>query len=138
MGYPRDRFENQHDIDDDFICVICLGVLEDPVYFLKYEHTFCRKCINVAMKRKSECPMDRIKQSEQELRPALRYFKKDINKLRFVIAQIIPLHFKLNVTGSNVQLMDVKLFALWKILKITKKNVSIKNVLPVDCCLLLL
>ena len=55
MGYDLERFDE--DIDDDFICPICLVVLQDPVYFPKCDHTFCRECINRSMQLYNQCPL---------------------------------------------------------------------------------
>ena len=137
MGYNTDRFENKNDIDDDFICAICQDVLEDPVFFLECEHTFCRECIDIAMLVKSECPVDRGVQSPQNIRPILRYFKKKINQLRFYLTRTLLIPNK-TITDSDAPLMDVKKFAHWKTSRSTKKSVCIRNVPPVEPSLLLL
>ena len=82
MGHDTNRFEKKEDIDPYFICVICQDVLEDPVMFYECEHLFCRKCINQSLIRKLECPTDRKARKLSDVKPALRYIKQSINKLR--------------------------------------------------------
>ena len=81
MGYNTDLFEDE--IDPDLICTICQDVLQDPVYFPKCEHTFCRKCITQSLRVNATCPMDRTHQSTRTFRPAIRYVKKILSKLRY-------------------------------------------------------
>ena len=83
MGYNTELFEDRDAIDDHFICTICQDVLQDPVYFPSCEHTFCRSCITQSLERNATCPMDRTPQSTRTFRPALRYVKKNLNKLRY-------------------------------------------------------
>ena len=82
MGLDTNRFENKEDIDPYFICVICLNVLEDPVMFYECEHLFCRKCIRASLMMKRECPTDRSTKRLSDVKPAFRYIKQSINKLR--------------------------------------------------------
>ena len=83
MGYNTDLFEDKDDIDQDLVCTICQDVFQDPVYFPECEHSFCRKCITDSLRVNSSCPMDRTPQSTQTFRPATRFMKKYLNKLRY-------------------------------------------------------
>ncbi len=42
MGFDVNRFPNSNDINEELICIICKGVLEDPVWAYHCEHAFCK------------------------------------------------------------------------------------------------
>ena len=85
MGYDIERFENSEQIDKDLICSICTDVLQDPVYFRQCEHCFCRQCITQSLKIRKECPLDRNSCKLRDLKPIVRFMKKSLNHLRFVV-----------------------------------------------------
>ena len=85
MGYDTERFENSEQIDKDLICSICTDVLQDPVYFRQCEHSFCRQCITRSLKIRKECPLDRNSCKLRDLKPIVRFMKKSLNQLRFVL-----------------------------------------------------
>ena len=43
MGYDVARFMG--DVDEELLCPICSGVLEDPLQAPECEHAFCMGCI---------------------------------------------------------------------------------------------
>ena len=45
MGYPVETCLNPGDQIEDFICSICLDIMENPV-ILPCSHKYCRKCMN--------------------------------------------------------------------------------------------
>ena len=53
MGIDEDRFEDK--VAAEFICGICLDVMERPVCLVDCEHTFCRSCINLWMSKTDLC-----------------------------------------------------------------------------------
>uniref|UniRef100_A0A1A9WVT8 E3 ubiquitin-protein ligase NRDP1 n=1 Tax=Glossina brevipalpis TaxID=37001 RepID=A0A1A9WVT8_9MUSC len=57
MGYDLHRFQGE--IDEELICPICSGVVEEPVQSAMCEHMFCRECIKEWLTRQPSCPMDR-------------------------------------------------------------------------------
>jgi hypothetical protein len=58
MGYELNRFEST--VDDELICSICEGVLENPVQVISCEHVFCSDCLDSWLsKGKMTCPLDR-------------------------------------------------------------------------------
>jgi hypothetical protein len=60
MGYDIERFINV--IDEEFICAICNGVLEEPLQIFPCEHIYCSLCLNQWFKSNDytkTCPEDR-------------------------------------------------------------------------------
>jgi hypothetical protein len=78
MGLGLEHFTSQ--INANFICPICLGVLEDPVQDNK-EHTFCRVCIYNALNRDLQCPVDRSPLIRQELKAVPRILTNLLSEL---------------------------------------------------------
>jgi len=78
MGYETDRFIAP--VDDDFICVICNDVMQEPQQ-TPCEHVFCKPCILEWIQRNTTCPVDRKKFHMNHLKPAARYFRNQILKL---------------------------------------------------------
>ena len=70
MGFDRSLFLTEP--NDDFICIVCDGVLDTPVSACTEGHTFCRKCLQkwadeLRSKRKAiTCPNCRAKLSSVE------------------------------------------------------------------------
>ncbi|KAI5475322.1 TRAF-like zinc finger [Pseudohyphozyma bogoriensis] len=44
MGYPTDIFVTP--VPEDFLCSICLEVVQDATRICSEEHTFCKECVN--------------------------------------------------------------------------------------------
>ncbi|GAB6031765.1 E3 ubiquitin-protein ligase NRDP1 [Chamberlinius hualienensis] len=57
MGFEVGRF--QCEVDEELLCPICSGVLEDPVQAPLCEHAFCSVCIHEWLSRQKTCPIDR-------------------------------------------------------------------------------
>lgn len=80
MGYELTRF--QGDVDEELICTICAGVLEEPLQAAGCEHAFCRACITEWLSRQPTCPVDRSAiTSPNNLRPVPRILKNLLSRL---------------------------------------------------------
>ena len=53
-GYEDRRFQTL--VDESLHCIICTGVLRDPVQCRSNEHHFCRNCITEQLKHSQNCP----------------------------------------------------------------------------------
>lgn len=73
MGYELTRF--QGDVDEELVCPICAGVLEEPLQAAVCEHAFCRACITEWLSRQPTCPVDRNAITTTNLRPVPRILK---------------------------------------------------------------
>lgn len=73
MGYELTRF--QGDVDEELVCPICAGVLEEPLQAAVCEHAFCRSCITEWLSRQPTCPVDRNAITTTNLRPVPRILK---------------------------------------------------------------
>ena len=79
MGYEVDRFVNQ--VDDEFLCSICLGVFESPVHG-PCGHTFCVKCIeNWIPVNVNACPLDKKPLFKKDLVAVSIPFRNLLNRL---------------------------------------------------------
>ena len=56
MGYEVELFLSQ--VDQEFLCSICLSVFEEPVQ-VPCGHVFCRRCITKWVLYHKSCPVDR-------------------------------------------------------------------------------
>ncbi|XP_031828418.1 E3 ubiquitin-protein ligase NRDP1 elgi isoform X2 [Nomia melanderi] len=79
MGFDLTRFQGE--VDQELICPICSGVLEDPVQAPECEHTFCRTCITEWIKRQAICPLDRTPIASEQLRAAPRILRNLLARL---------------------------------------------------------
>ncbi|UJR07931.1 hypothetical protein I4U23_012214 [Adineta vaga] len=79
MGFDIQRFSNS--IDEDFICSICGGVLQDPLQAPSCEHTFCQICIHEWLSRSETCPIDRTPLQLEQLKPIPRILRNLLNRL---------------------------------------------------------
>lgn len=79
MGFELNRF--QGDVDEELVCPICYGVLEDPLQVPVCEHAFCRKCIQEWLQRQNNCPVDRETLSAVQLRQVPRILKNLLSRL---------------------------------------------------------
>ncbi|KAH9399776.1 E3 ubiquitin-protein ligase NRDP1 [Tyrophagus putrescentiae] len=78
MGYDTEQFEGP--IAEELICVICTGVLADPVT-THCDHLFCAACINDWLRQNRTCPIDRGPLRACMLRPPARALRNLINRL---------------------------------------------------------
>jgi len=79
MGFEVHLF--QCEIDEELICPICSGVLEDPRQAPSCEHAFCSECIKEWLRRRQTCPVDRIAVNIDELKPVPRITKNLLARL---------------------------------------------------------
>ncbi|CAG2104034.1 unnamed protein product [Medioppia subpectinata] len=67
MGYEITRFEST--VDDELICSICEGVLQNPIQVVTCEHVFCSDCLEDWLdKGKHTCPLDREQVNREDLK----------------------------------------------------------------------
>lgn len=81
MGYELTRF--QGDVDEELVCPICAGVLEEPLQAAVCEHAFCRACITEWLSRQPTCPVDRNAITTTNLRPVPRILKNLLARFVF-------------------------------------------------------
>jgi len=81
MGYDLCLFEDE-DVDEELICPICRGVLENVIYAPKCEHAFCSDCIHEWLANQQTCPLDRTPLQKEELNSVPRIMKNMLGKLR--------------------------------------------------------
>lgn len=79
MGYDLHRFTDK--VDEELMCVICGGVLEDPVMIRTCEHCFCKNCIEIWLTRQRTCPVDRGILVEDSLKPVPRIMRNMLGRL---------------------------------------------------------
>ncbi|UYV74383.1 RNF41 [Cordylochernes scorpioides] len=91
MGYDITRFHGE--VDEELICPICSGVLEEPLqkslashlpYFQapQCEHAFCKECIEEWVSRgQPSCPVDRHTMTASELQPVPRILRNLLARL---------------------------------------------------------
>lgn len=78
MGYETTRFIGA--IDEEFHCIICTTVLENPVQ-TPCDHSFCNECISDWLSINKICPADRKPLTISDLKPPSRPFRNLWNKL---------------------------------------------------------
>ncbi|XP_017755208.1 PREDICTED: E3 ubiquitin-protein ligase NRDP1 isoform X2 [Eufriesea mexicana] len=79
MGFDVNRFQGE--VDEELVCPICSGVLEDPVQAPVCEHAFCRTCINEWIIRQPTCPLDRTPITSAQLRAVPRILRNLLARL---------------------------------------------------------
>lgn len=79
MGYEVTRFEGG--VDEELICPICSGVLEEPLQAPQCEHAFCSACIHQWLLRQQTCPVDRSVVTPAHLKPVPRIMRNMLSKL---------------------------------------------------------
>lgn len=82
MGYDLSLFEGHEDVDEDLICPICKGVLENPLYATNCEHAFCGDCIGEWLSQHQNCPLDRQTLLLGDMKQIPRIMKNLLAKLR--------------------------------------------------------
>ncbi|KAI4793116.1 hypothetical protein KUCAC02_032925 [Chaenocephalus aceratus] len=80
MGYDITRFQGE--VDEDLLCPICSGVLEEPVQAPHCEHAFCNACITQWFAQQQICPVDRTVVTLAHLRPVPRIMRNMLSKLQ--------------------------------------------------------
>ncbi|KAG8195397.1 hypothetical protein JTE90_001409 [Oedothorax gibbosus] len=80
MGYDLTRFEGE--VDEDLMCPICSGVLEEPLHAPQCEHAFCKSCITEWLTRQPSCPVDRQRITTNELKPVPRILRNLLARLK--------------------------------------------------------
>ncbi|CAF4413460.1 unnamed protein product, partial [Adineta steineri] len=78
MGFDIQRFP--HGVDEELICAICGGVLQDPLQAPTCEHAFCQICINEWLSRVQTCPIDRQSMESDQLKPVPRILKNLLSR----------------------------------------------------------
>ncbi|GAB6032174.1 E3 ubiquitin-protein ligase NRDP1 [Chamberlinius hualienensis] len=79
MGFPVGRFKEE--VDEELLCPICSGVLEDPVQNVQCEHAFCSLCINEWLSHQQTCPLDRQTITPNSLKPVPRILRNLLSRL---------------------------------------------------------
>jgi len=79
MGYDVARF--QGDVDEELLCPICSGVLDEPLQAPQCEHAFCTECINQWLTRQPTCPVDRNPITFNQLKPVPRILRNLLSRL---------------------------------------------------------
>ena len=79
MGYDVGRFTSS--VDEELICTICGGVLEDPLQAPACEHAFCAACIHEWLNHQQTCPVDRRNLTPHQLKQVPRILKNLLSKL---------------------------------------------------------
>ena len=79
MGYEIECF--QCTVDEELICSVCNGVLEDPVQAQSCEHSFCSNCILEWLKEQASCPICRSEVAPMDLKPVPRILRNLLGKL---------------------------------------------------------
>ncbi|CAF1247721.1 unnamed protein product [Rotaria sp. Silwood1] len=82
MGFDIERFPNI--IDEELICSICRGVLQDPLQIPSCEHIFCRRCIEEWLSQTQICPVDRTPIEMNQLKLVPRILKNLLNRLEIM------------------------------------------------------
>lgn len=80
MGFEITRFDEE--VDEDLLCPICSGVLEEPLQATQCEHAFCNTCIHDWLERQSTCPIDRGQLAARQLKPVPRILKNLLARLK--------------------------------------------------------
>ncbi|XP_076368626.1 E3 ubiquitin-protein ligase NRDP1-like [Tachypleus tridentatus] len=79
MGYDLRRFHGA--VDEELICPICSGVLEEPLQAPQCEHAFCRTCIHEWLTRQQMCPVDRTPITTLQLKCVPRILRNLLSRL---------------------------------------------------------
>lgn len=79
MGFEVNRFQGE--VDEELVCPICSGVLEEPLQAPVCEHAFCRGCITEWISRQPTCPVDRQAVTSGQLRPVPRILRNLLARL---------------------------------------------------------
>lgn len=80
MGYDLCRFQGE--VDEELICPVCSGVLEEPLQAPECEHAFCQDCIGQWLSRQATCPVDRQPITSAQLKPVPRILRNLLSRLQ--------------------------------------------------------
>ncbi|XP_060065601.1 E3 ubiquitin-protein ligase NRDP1-like [Ylistrum balloti] len=80
MGYEVNRFQTEP--DEELICPICSGVLEEPLQAPQCEHAFCGACIREWLTHQPTCPVDRNPITTNQLKPVPRILRNLLSRLQ--------------------------------------------------------
>ncbi|CAH1790532.1 unnamed protein product [Owenia fusiformis] len=80
MGYDLVRFQGE--VDEELLCPICSGVLEEPQQAPSCEHAFCTACITEWLQRQPTCPVDRSAFTANDLKPVPRILRNLLSRLQ--------------------------------------------------------
>ncbi|XP_077864327.1 E3 ubiquitin-protein ligase NRDP1-like [Saccoglossus kowalevskii] len=78
MGFEIGRFQGE--VDEELVCPICSGVLEEPVQAPQCEHAFCTACIQEWLSRQHTCPVDRNSITPQQLKAVPRILRNLLSR----------------------------------------------------------
>ena len=81
MGHDLALFEDE-EIDEELVCPICKGVLEQAIYAPNCEHAFCTDCIKEWLAQHQTCPLDRTPLEYRLMKTVPRIMKNMLGKLR--------------------------------------------------------
>uniref|UniRef100_A0A1A9WWT4 E3 ubiquitin-protein ligase NRDP1 n=1 Tax=Glossina brevipalpis TaxID=37001 RepID=A0A1A9WWT4_9MUSC len=104
MGYDLDRFQSE--VNEELICPICSGVLQEPVQAAMCEHAFCRDCIIEWLSRQLSCPVDRNYVNASSLRAVPKILRQLLSRLSITCnnaANGCTLIVKLDALNSHLQ-----------------------------------
>ncbi|CAG0918923.1 unnamed protein product [Notodromas monacha] len=74
--------EMKREVDEELLCPICSGVLEDAVHAPVCEHAFCNGCISEWLTHQPTCPVDRQEITEAQLKPVPRILRNLLSRLQ--------------------------------------------------------
>ena len=69
-------------VNQNFLCLICLKVLKDPVMCSRNQHCFCRSCITQDLRNAQRCPTCNDELTVETLAEPPRMVKEVINELK--------------------------------------------------------
>lgn len=79
MGYDLTKFPEV--VNEELICSICCGVLDQPVQTPACEHLFCEPCITTWLSNQQTCPIDRAAVTLACLKPIPRVLNNFLSRL---------------------------------------------------------
>mgnify|MGYP002803860484 FL=1 len=79
QGFDEERFVSK--VNQNFLCLICLSVLRDPVLCPKNHHCFCRSCITRHLENSQRCPTCADNLTVRTLAEPQRVLKDVLNEL---------------------------------------------------------
>jgi E3 ubiquitin-protein ligase NRDP1 len=80
MGFDINRCVSIH-LEDNFLCSICCGIIENPKKILRCDHIFCQKCITVWILEKSKCPIDKNEVDLTQLTDVCEQYFEEYSKI---------------------------------------------------------
>jgi len=104
MGIEINRFQGE--VDEELLCPICSGVLENPLQAPNCEHAFCSGCIHEWLSRQPTCPVDRQNITPPQLRPVPRILRNLLYRLQLTCDNSVygcTAILKLDVLQSHIQ-----------------------------------